>query len=111
MARSPQTNAEETAAQDRARLEAELNALRDELAQLAATFADTAASHGSAFAETLSAETERLKARGEAALSGLQDGAEQCLEDTRAYVRDNPLASLGLAALAGLIFGLLFGRR
>ncbi|WP_192931089.1 DUF883 family protein [Gemmobacter serpentinus] len=111
MARTPRSSAEETAAQDNARLEAEIATLREELAQLARTMGDAASSNKAAFVENIEAGAERLRARGEAAMEGLQDSAEQCMEDARLYVRDNPFTALGIAAGAGLIFGLLLGRR
>ncbi|WIX34302.1 DUF883 family protein [Salinicola sp. JS01] len=50
---------------------------------------------------------ERLEARGEA----LYDSAREQIDATDRYVRDNPWTSIGIGAAAGVVLGLLLGRR
>lgn len=98
-------------AEEKARLEAQIAALRADLAAMAETVKSVVASRGAAFAEMAGAEAVKLRAKGEAAMAGMSDQAGQTVEEARAYVRDNPMTAIGIAAGAGLVFGLLFGRR
>ena len=92
-------------------LEAQLAQLRADLARMADTVTTLAQSQGAALGDRLGAEAEKLRGTAEAQMAALQAQAEPKLEEARAYVRSNPLHALGMAAGAGLIFGLLFGRR
>jgi ElaB/YqjD/DUF883 family membrane-anchored ribosome-binding protein len=51
--------------------------------------------------------TQELQDFKEAALQGTKEAAEA----TEAYVQDHPWKSLGIAAAAGLVIGLLISRR
>ena len=62
-------------------------------------------------AARLGEEAHKLRDTAEAQLAALQAQAEPKLAEARAYVQTKPLQALGMAAGAGLIFGLLFGRR
>lgn len=92
-------------------LEAQLAQLRADLARMAESLTALAQSQGAALAAHLGKNAESLRDAAAAPLAALQAEAEPKLEEARAYVRANPLQALGLAAGAGLIFGLLFGRR
>ena len=92
-------------------LETQLAQLRADLAQMAETLTALAQSQGSAMSARLGEEAHKLRDTAEAQLAALQAQAEPKLAEARAYVQTNPLQALGMAAGAGLIFGLLFGRR
>lgn len=113
MARSPRKPEDPTAAleAEAAALEAQVSELRAEVARIAELLAGMVGDHGHAFAETVSAEAEKLRAKGEASAAAAKARVDQQAEEARTYVRDNPFTALGFAALAGLLFGLIFGRR
>ncbi len=92
-------------------LEAQLAQLRADMSRMAETLAALAQSQGAALTTTLEEEAADLRSKAEAKLAALQAQAEPKLAEAREYVRGNPLQALGFAAGAGLIFGLLFGRR
>jgi ElaB/YqjD/DUF883 family membrane-anchored ribosome-binding protein len=110
MARQPRPTDEtpETATPD---LAAQVADLRQELARILETLAHEAGARRTAFAEKVGAEAEHLKAEGEAAAAAARARAEAQAEEARACIRANPLTAIGIAAVAGLIFGLIFGRR
>jgi ElaB/YqjD/DUF883 family membrane-anchored ribosome-binding protein len=85
-----------------------LQASRDKLAQDIAAVAAEAA-------ELLKDASERGLGRAQEALdearSALRDGGSEIAGATRAYVQAHPLQTVGIAAVAGLVLGLLLARR
>ncbi|GAA3901298.1 YqjD family protein [Halomonas cibimaris] len=53
----------------------------------------------------------RVEARGERLYAGTRDSLSQQADCCDRYVRDNPWTSLGIGAAAGVVVGLLLGRR
>lgn len=53
----------------------------------------------------------RLEARGEEIYHSARDTVNQQAENYDRYVHDNPWTSIGIGAAAGLVVGLLLGRR
>ena len=51
------------------------------------------------------------RARFESTLSDARTGARDALETTQNYVQENPWQAVGVGAAAGLVIGLLIGRR
>jgi ElaB/YqjD/DUF883 family membrane-anchored ribosome-binding protein len=86
----------------------DLQASRDKLAQDIAAVASEAA-------DLLKDLSSRGLGRAQAALDeareAMRSGSSDVAGVTRAYVQANPLQTLGLAAAAGLVLGLLFTRR
>ncbi len=69
---------------------------------------------GDAAAAATQGVTESLD-QGRQALADMQavltERTRECLQSTERYVRQNPWQAMGLAAGAGLVIGLLMGRR
>ena len=86
----------------------DLQASRDKLAQDIAAVAAEAA-------ELLRGASQRGLGRAQDALeqarNALADGGEELVGATRASVQAHPLKALGIAAVAGLVIGLLLSRR
>ncbi len=85
-----------------------LQASREKLVQdIAAVAAEVA--------DLVTGASERSLERAQDALdearSALRDGGREVAGATRAYVQANPLQTLGFAAAAGLVVGLLLARR
>jgi ElaB/YqjD/DUF883 family membrane-anchored ribosome-binding protein len=110
MARQPRTT-EETPEAATPDLAAQIAELRRELSGILEALAHEAGNRGTAFAGKVGAEAEYLKTEAEAAAAAARARAEAHAEEARASIRANPLTAIGIAAVAGLIFGLLFGRR
>jgi ElaB/YqjD/DUF883 family membrane-anchored ribosome-binding protein len=110
MARQPRTTEEtpEAAAPD---LAAQIAELRRELSGIVEALAHEASNRSATFAEKMGAEAEHLKTEAEAAAAAARARLDAQAEEARACVRANPLTAIGIAAVAGLIFGLIFGRR
>jgi len=85
-----------------------LKASRDKLAQDIAEVAAEAA-------DLLQGASRHGLGRAQDALdearSALRNGGNEVAGATRAYVQANPLQTLGIAAAAGLVIGLLLARR
>ena len=85
-----------------------LQATRDKLSQDIAAVAAEAA-------DLLTGASERGLGRAQVALgearSALRDGGTEVARATRAHVQAHPLQTLGIAAAAGLVVGLLLARR
>lgn len=102
MARNPaQSAAKDSPATDEAaRLQQQIAELQADVARLLQGIADLGHAKGESMVDAVKAKADSAAAQ-----------ADQKLEEARTYVQANPLQALGFAALAGLIFGLLFGRR
>ena len=77
-----------------------------------------AGSAAQAAGEAAAAATQRVTEsldQGKQALVDMQavlaERTRECLQSTEMYVRQNPWQAVGLAAGAGLVIGLLMGRR
>lgn len=81
--------------------------LQADVARLLQGLADLGLAKGEAVADAVRAGADRLKAGKDAAAARVDDQ----LAEARDYVQANPVKALGFAALAGLVFGLLLGRR
>lgn len=100
------------------RLKGQIADLQADISRILKSLADLGTAQGAALAEGLKHGADTLHAKGEAAAARVKAKgeaaaaqAEEGLEEARSYVRANPFTALGLAAGAGLIFGLLVGRR
>ena len=102
---------ESTSAAEAAQLRDQIAALQADVALLLQSMAEMGKSRGEAMAHSLAsavqAGAETLAAGKDAAAAR----AETELAEMRAYVKAYPLRAVGIAALAGTVVGLLFGRR
>ena len=96
---------------DLARLEAQIAALRDDIAHIVATLGDLGQTSAETLRASLAAHAEALRQDGVARLAGVGDAAEAKLADLTDQARRNPLQALALAGGIGLLLGLLWGRR
>ena len=64
-----------------------------------------------AMRESLQANLETTRARLRELQSGAVEKASLAAKDADAYVHENPWTAIGLAAAAGVIVGLMIGRR
>lgn len=97
--------------QDLARLEAQIAALRDDIAHIVTTLADLRHTSSETLRASLSAHAEALRQGGAARLADIGDSAEAKLADLTDQARRNPWQALALAGGVGLLLGLLWGRR
>ena len=61
--------------------------------------------------ERASESVEHARQRIEELESGLRERADQAAEDASRYVREHPWQSIAIAAAAGVVLGVLLGRR
>lgn len=54
---------------------------------------------------------DRLESRGERLYGEARDSVEHQVDALDRYVHDNPWSSIGIGAAAGVVIGLLLGRR
>ncbi len=99
MTRVPPQSDSETAAQ--------IEALRAELRQLAQTVLKLAEVQTAG----LSSRLDDLAETGRDGVTAAKTEAQHLMDEAAAYARAKPLKALGIAALVGLLFGLLSGRR
>lgn len=85
-------------------LQAHLAALRAEVAALAKAVAETAEARAR---DTL----KGLAVAGAEPIGEASEEMRRTMDKARAYANEKPLQALGMAAGAGLILGLLIGRR
>ena len=64
-----------------------------------------------AMRQSLQANLETTRTRLREIQEGVVDKASGAAKDADAYVHENPWAAVGLAAAAGVIVGLMIGRR
>lgn len=96
---------------DLAQLEEQIVQLRADMARIAETLAALAQTSGTTLKASLAQKAEALRAQGEETLSEAGKTAEATLADVTDYARRNPAQALAMAGGAGLLLGLLFGRR
>ena len=95
---------DKTQSSDPADLQAHLNALRAEIAALAKQVAENA--------EAKARSTLKgLAVAGAEPLGEASEELQKAVDKAKAYAGEKPLHALGIAAGAGLILGLLIGRR
>jgi ElaB/YqjD/DUF883 family membrane-anchored ribosome-binding protein len=84
---------------------------RENMEEAAANAAQAASEATASAAQTASESLDQ----GKQALSEMQavltDRTRECVQTTEMYVRENPWQAVGIAAAAGLVIGLLMGRR
>lgn len=85
--------------------------LRADLEKLTATIADLAQNRAEGLVEQLQKKVAELSANAESMVKSRVAGAEATLDEFSAHVRQKPLHMLALALGAGMVFGILFGRR
>lgn len=61
--------------------------------------------------QRLKATRDRLESRGERLYDETRDSVEHQVDVCDRYVRENPWTSIGIGAAAGVVIGLLLGRR
>jgi ElaB/YqjD/DUF883 family membrane-anchored ribosome-binding protein len=81
-------------------LATEFKQLRTEFARIASLLEQTARSAGAEAAQ-------RARAAGDRVWAETQSGADQVADK----IKEQPLASAGIAFAIGILFGLIFGRR
>lgn len=96
---------------DLARLEAQIAALRDDIAHIVATLGDLSQTSAETLRASLAAHTETLRQNSAARLADIGDTAEAKLADLTEQAKRNPLQALAIAGGIGLLLGLLWGRR
>lgn len=96
--------------QDLARLESQIAALRDDIAQIVSTLGDLGQTGAETLRTTLAAKLGG-KLADATGLTDLGESAEAKLSALRDHTSCNPLQTLALAAGAGLLLGLIWGRR
>jgi ElaB/YqjD/DUF883 family membrane-anchored ribosome-binding protein len=92
-------------------LAAQVSALRDELRALHDSVAQLAAAQKGGLGDDLAAGLGALGAKGREGVEAAQSEIDRLLAEATAYARDKPMKALGIAAMAGMVLGLLFGRR
>lgn len=96
---------------DSAELARQIAELRADLAALTESLGDLAQGKASGLLDQLHARMAELGGTAEAAMKDKLAGAEATLDHMSDYARQKPLHALAMAAGAGMVFGLLFGRR
>ncbi|MEO8241391.1 MAG: DUF883 domain-containing protein [bacterium] len=106
--KTPHEAAEEAlGAENVADFEAQIAALRADIARLSEVLAAMASTGSQNIQDAARQAFADLKAKGEEAA----DQATGAMDDVTDSVRRHPLQSLGIAAGAGMLIGLLMGRR
>jgi ElaB/YqjD/DUF883 family membrane-anchored ribosome-binding protein len=96
---------------DATELARQIAELRADLARLTESLGDPALGRVNSLLDQLQARLAELAGVAEASLKDRMDGAEATLDGMADYARRQPLHALGLAAGAGMLLGLLMGRR
>jgi ElaB/YqjD/DUF883 family membrane-anchored ribosome-binding protein len=91
-------------------IEEQIEALRDELAELTRLVSKSSRHQGDKIRGQASAGYEELLGRSEDLLRELQQGYERGATEMRATVRKHPLATIGAAAAVGLAIAFLARR-
>ncbi|MES2435449.1 MAG: hypothetical protein V4586_16695 [Pseudomonadota bacterium] len=96
---------------DLARLEAQIAALRGDIAHIVATLGDLSQTSAETLRASLATQTEALRQNSAARLADMNEAAEAKLAELSDQARRNPLQALAIAGGIGLLLGLLWGRR
>ncbi|MBN8631096.1 MAG: DUF883 family protein [Rhodobacterales bacterium] len=102
----PSADPAEALAKEVASLRQDVRALAESLAQLASTQAEDGD-----LREKIIAQLGELGAKGREGVEAAQSEIDRLVSGTTAYAREQPVRALGFAALAGMVLGLLIGRR
>lgn len=97
--------------QDLARLEAQIAALREDIAHIVTTLGDLGQTSTETLCASLATKAESLRADSSARLADLSQTAEMTLTDLTDYARRNPLQTMLVAGGCGFLLGLIWGRR
>lgn len=89
----------------------DLRAVVAEAEALLASGASDASAHAAGIRERASEAVEKARARLDSLEADVRARANDATAEAAAYVRDNPWQSLGIAAAAGVVIGLLLSRR
>lgn len=90
-----------------AQIEAQIEALHAEVRQLAQTVLKLAEAQTAG----LTSRLDDLAQSGRDGVNAAKTEAQRVLDDAADFARTKPLKALGFAALFGVVFGLLLGRR
>ena len=85
--------------------------LRADLEALTTSLGDLAQGKASSLLEKLQSRVAEMGGSAEAAMKVKLAGAEATLDEVTDYVRRKPLHALAIAAVAGMVLGLLYGRK
>ena len=96
---------------DGAELARQIRELRADLEKLAAALGDLSEGRAAGLLDALQSRLRDMGGNAETLVKDKLAGAEATLDEVADYARRKPLHALGIAAAAGMLFGLLFGRR
>ena len=96
---------------DGAELARQIAALRADLEALTTSLGDLAQGKASNLLDQLQSRMAELGGSAEAAMKVRLAGAEATFDEVTDYARRKPLHALAMAAVAGMVLGLLFGRK
>ncbi|ARC89821.1 YqjD family protein [Rhodovulum sp. MB263] len=92
-------------------LEVQIEALKDDIAQIARTLGDLSEAKKNDMRDTVQRRAAELRERGEATVAGVQDRGAELGEQAADAVRRQPAAAMGIAVGLGFLVGLMTGRR
>lgn len=96
---------------DLARLEAQIAALRDDIAHIVTTLGDLGQTSPETLRASLAARAEALRQDAAARLADAEGSVEARFAALAEQTRRNPWQALAMAGGVGLLLGLLWGRR
>jgi ElaB/YqjD/DUF883 family membrane-anchored ribosome-binding protein len=111
MAVKPTSTSTKGADADTAELARQVAELRADLARLTTLLGDVAQGKAEGFLHRMQQGASDIGGDAQAALKDGVAGIEGTLNDVSDYARKNPIHALAWAAGAGMLFGLIFGRR
>ena len=92
-------------------LHTDLRAIIDDAEELLKNTADMGGEKVAALRQKVAARLEVARANLKNAEEVLREKSRQCADLTDQYVKENPWKAVGIAGVAGLVLGLLLGRR
>lgn len=92
-------------------LHTDLRAIIDDAEELLKNTADVGGEKVAALRQKVAARLEVARANLKNAEEVLREKSRQCADLTDQYVKENPWKAVGIAGVAGLVLGLLLGRR
>jgi ElaB/YqjD/DUF883 family membrane-anchored ribosome-binding protein len=111
MAVKPAAGAKSEEGGDEADLARQINELRADLERLTASLGDLAQGKAAGLLDALQSRMHAISGNAEAMVKDKVAGVEAKLDGVTDYARRKPLQALAMAAGAGMLFGMLFGRR
>ncbi len=100
-----------SAADKNAEMLRQIAELRADVARLTAALGEAAQCQAQDMLDQMQSRVADMGGVAQAAVRDRVAGAEEALQQTSDYARRKPLHALGLALGAGMVFGVLFGRR